>query len=100
MFRVPTLSHGKNTQMAKKNTHGDIKTMSFEDALKELEDIVHRLESGDVPLEESILIYERGELLRAHCDNLLQKAEAKVEKLTLDASGKPVGSEPLKMEDR
>lgn len=75
--------------------HADIRTMNFERALKELETIVGRLERGDVELEESIAIYERGEALRAHCDALLKRAEAKVEKLTLDADGHPNGSTPL-----
>ena len=52
--------------------HADIKDMSFERALKELEAIVGRLERGDVELEESIAIYERGEQLRDHCDRLLK----------------------------
>ena len=76
--------------------HTDIKAMSFERALKELEQIVGRLERGDVELEESITIYERGEALRDHCDRLLRQAEAKVEKLTLGQSGEPTGTEPLK----
>lgn len=75
--------------------HNDIKEMTFEKALKELESIVSRLERGDVELEESILIYERGELLRSHCDGLLRQAEAKVEKITLGADGTPRGTEPL-----
>ena len=73
----------------------DIKTLSFEQALKELESIVGRLERGDVELEESIAIYERGEALRSHCDMLLKQAEAKVEKLTLSGEGKPTGTQPL-----
>jgi len=77
------------------NKYADIKEMSFESALKELEAIVGRLERGDVELEESINIYERGEALRDHCDRLLKQAEAKVEKLTLDAEGQPTGTEPL-----
>lgn len=82
--------------MAKaESTSTDIKEMSFERALKELEGIVGRLERGDVELEESINIYERGEALRDHCDQLLKQAEAKVEKLTLDADGQPTGTEPL-----
>lgn len=76
--------------------HADIKALSFERALKELEQIVGRLERGDVELEESITIYERGEALRDHCDRLLRQAEAKVEKLTLGQSGEPTGTEPLK----
>ncbi len=75
--------------------HADIKEMSFERALKELESIVTRLERGDVELEESIAIYERGEVLKEHCDRLLRQAEAKVEKLTFTADGRPKGTEPL-----
>jgi exodeoxyribonuclease VII small subunit len=75
--------------------HADIKGMSFERALKELEAIVGRLERGDVELEESIVIYERGEQLRDHCDRLLKQAEAKVEKLTFNADGSPSGTAPL-----
>lgn len=76
----------------------EIGSLSFEAALKELEGIVGKLESGSVELEESIAIYERGEALRAHCDKLLKSAEAKVEKITLDADGKPKGTEPLDVE--
>jgi exodeoxyribonuclease VII small subunit len=79
--------------------HGDIKDMSFEKALKELESIVGRLERGDVELEESINIYERGEALREHCDRLLKLAEAKVEKLTFNQAGEPAGTEPFKPQE-
>lgn len=81
------------TKAAVKNA--DIKDLSFEKALKELEGIVGRLERGDVELEESIVIYERGEALREHCDRLLRLAEAKVEKLTFGGNGEPKGTEPL-----
>ncbi len=73
----------------------DIAEFSFERALKELESIVSRLERGDVELEESIAIYERGEALRDHCDRLLRQAEAKVEKLTIGGNGAPAGATPL-----
>ena len=73
----------------------DIKEMTFERALKELEAIVGRLERGDVDLEESIAIYERGEALRDHCDRLLKAAESKVEKLTLGSDGAPKATTPL-----
>ena len=76
-------------------THEDVKALSFEKALAELETIVQRLEKGDVPLEESVAIYERGEMLKRRCEELLRQAEARVEKITLDASGKPTGTEPL-----
>jgi exodeoxyribonuclease VII small subunit len=85
--------------MARDTDQPDIKTMSFEQALKELESIVDRLEKGDVELEASILIYERGEALKTHCEGLLRKAEAKVEKIALNASGQPTGTEPLDVED-
>lgn len=75
--------------------YADIKDMTFERALKELEGIVGRLERGDVDLEESITIYERGEALRDHCDKLLKQAEAKVERLTFNADGTPRGTQPL-----
>jgi exodeoxyribonuclease VII small subunit len=78
--------------------HADIRDMSFERALKELESIVGRLERGDVELEESISIYERGEALKAHCDRLLKLAEAKVEKLTFQSDGAPKGAEPFEPE--
>ena len=68
-----------------------INELSFEAALAELEKIVGRLEQGDVPLAESIAIYERGEALKAHCDGLLKAAEAKVEKIQLAADGTPSG---------
>lgn len=87
-------------QKAPSKGHADIKEMSFERALKELEVIVGRLERGDVELEESIAIYERGEALKSHCDQLLKQAEAKVEKLAFDAEGSPRGTEPLDPEGR
>ena len=73
----------------------DIAKMPFEAALAELEGIVDQLEKGNVTLEDSIRLYERGEALKARCEELLRQAEARVEKITLDASGKPSGSEPL-----
>ena len=73
----------------------DIKTLSFEKALATLEEIVAKLESGRVDLEESIKIYERGEALRKHCETKLAEAEARIEKITLGANGKPTGTAPL-----
>jgi exodeoxyribonuclease VII small subunit len=72
----------------------DIKQMSFEAALRELEGIVGKLESGQAPLAESIAIYERGEALKAHCEALLKAAEMRIEKITL-RNGQPTGTEPL-----
>jgi exodeoxyribonuclease VII small subunit len=73
----------------------DINSLTFERAIEELESIVKRLEEGKVPLEESVAIYERGEALKRRCDELLRQAEARVEKITLDAAGKPNGTESL-----
>lgn len=75
-------------------TADDIKLMSFEAALRELEGIVGKLESGQAPLAESIAIYERGEALKAHCEALLKAAEMRIEKITL-RNGQPTGTEPL-----
>ena len=83
--------------MADKN-NADVKALPFERAIEELEKIVKELEGGKVPLEESVAMYERGEVLKARCEELLKQAEARVEKITLDAGGKPTGSEPLDMD--
>lgn len=68
--------------------------LSFEEAMAELEGIVDKLEHGNVPLEQSIAFYERGEALKDRCDTLLRSAEMRVEKVRLKA-GQPVGTEPL-----
>ncbi|WP_375635774.1 exodeoxyribonuclease VII small subunit [Bartonella sp. MR90HLJMH] len=81
--------------MKKEIQEGDITTLSFEQALKQLEVIVENLERGDVPLEQSIDIYERGEALKKHCEKLLRVAEAKVEKIQLSEDAFPEGVEPL-----
>ncbi len=73
----------------------DIKGLSFEKALAQLEDIVSKLEGGKVDLEDSIKLYEKGEALKKHCETKLKEAEARIEKITLDPSGKPKGVEPL-----
>lgn len=77
---------------------GEISALSFEKALAALEEIVARLETGKVDLEESIKIYERGEMLRKHCEAKLKEAEARIEKITLDPAGRPTGTVPLDVE--
>lgn len=65
----------------------DIQSLSFEDALRELEHIVRRLESGEAALEETLAIYERGAQLRAHCETRLKDAQLRVEKIVLKSDG-------------
>ncbi|MET4129447.1 exodeoxyribonuclease VII small subunit [Roseovarius sp. MBR-6] len=69
--------------------------LSFEQAMQELEQVVSRLERGDVALDESIALYERGALLKKRCEEKLKEAEEKVHAITLDAEGNPTGSRPL-----
>ncbi|MBC7985324.1 MAG: exodeoxyribonuclease VII small subunit [Sphingomonadaceae bacterium] len=69
----------------------DVAALSFEDALRQLEEIVHRLETGDAPLDESIALYARGDRLRAHCEARLKSAQARIEKIQLDADDRPAG---------
>ena len=69
--------------------------MSFEDAIRELEQVVTALDRGDVALEESIKLYERGAKLKARCETKLKEAEEKVAQITLDASGQPTGITPV-----
>lgn len=73
----------------------EIETMSFEDAMKELEATVGKLEHGDATLEDSIKLYERGAELRKHCEKRLREAEERVEKITLAANGQPNGTVPV-----
>jgi exodeoxyribonuclease VII small subunit len=67
----------------------DIASMSFEEALAELQELVKRLERGDNKLDEAINAYERGALLKQHCEAKLKEAQLKVEKIVLGADGRP-----------
>jgi exodeoxyribonuclease VII small subunit len=69
-----------------------LKDLSFEAALKELESIVSRLEQGEVDLEESITLYERGQALKSHCETKLKSAEGRLEKIVLGAGGPSLGA--------
>ena len=69
--------------------------LSFEDALKDLERIVARLESGDATLDESIALYERGDKLRGRCAERLDQAQARIEAIRLDAEGRAAGTRPF-----
>ena len=72
-----------------------VEDMSFEAALRELETIVSRLEQGEVDLEDSIALYERGTALKAHCEKKLKGAEARLEKIVLGPDGQPKGTETV-----
>jgi exodeoxyribonuclease VII small subunit len=80
------------TSVSQKKPGGDVEAMSFEAALGELENIVGRLEQGEVDLEDSIAFYERGQALKNHCETKLKAAEGRLEKLVLGSAG-PVASE-------
>lgn len=69
--------------------------MSFEDAMSALETVVGQLESGNVPLDESIKLYERGAALKAHCEAKLKSAEEKVAQITTDGNGNATGVTPV-----
>ena len=69
--------------------------LTFEQAMAELEQVLGQLERGDVALEESIALYERGAALKARCETKLKEAEEKVAAITLDADGAPTGTKPV-----
>lgn len=76
-------------------TDKNVDEMTFEEAIKELEAVVGKLERGDVALDDSISLYERGARLKARCEQKLKEAEEKVAKITLGADGQPNGTTPL-----
>ena len=83
--------------MAENNIPEDIAQLSFEEALHALEEIVKGLESGEVKLDQAIENYERGAALKRHCESKLREAQAKIEKISLDADGSPT-AEPANLE--
>lgn len=76
----------------------DVNELSFEAAMRELEQVVTQLERGDVPLDQSIALYERGALLKKRCEETLKAAEEKVAAITLDSDGVPTGTKPVEAE--
>ena len=78
--------------MPGKTDAASVSTLTFEAAMKELEGIVARLEQGQVDLEDSIVLYERGQALKAHCENKLKSAESRLEKLV--QNGSQLSAEP------
>lgn len=90
---TPNVAEATSRPMASEPEN--IEELSFEDALKRLEAIVHRLESGDASLDESIRLYAEGDALRAQCEARLQAAQARIEKITLGTDGKPAKLQPF-----
>lgn len=78
----------------------EISALSFEDALRALEDVVRKLESGEVPLDDSISLYERGEALRKHCQARLDAAQARIERIVAGPDGAATGTRPFDDPDR
>ncbi|MEM1004008.1 MAG: exodeoxyribonuclease VII small subunit [Pseudomonadota bacterium] len=76
-------------------TDTPVEKMTFEQAMKELETVVGQLERGDVALDQSIALYERGAALKKRCEDELKRAEEKVAAITLDAEGQPSGTTPV-----
>jgi len=76
-------------------TDKPVSEMSFEEAMRELETVVDQLERGDVALDASIALYERGSALKKRCEDELKRAEEKVAAITLDADGTPTGTKPV-----
>jgi exodeoxyribonuclease VII small subunit len=76
----------------------DVAGLSFEAAMRELEEIVSALEKGNVDLDKSIVLYERGEILKKHCEALLKNAEARIEKIVQGPEGGAAGVAPLDVE--
>ena len=72
-----------------------VSALSFEDALKALEEIVRKLESGEVPLDATISLYEEGERLRKHCQTRLDAAQARIERIVTGANGEAVATAPF-----
>ncbi len=76
-------------------TEKPVSEMSFEEAMRELEAVVDKLERGDVALDASIALYERGAALKKRCEDELKRAEEKVAQITLDTDGNPTGAKPV-----
>lgn len=92
-LRARTVNAGGMTQ-----TPPDIAAMSFEDALRALEDVVRKLESGEVPLDDSIALYERGEALRGHCQARLDAAQARIQQIVAGPDGQAQAVKPFDAE--
>ena len=82
-------------KLAETDNLADLSSLSFEDALKALEEVVRRLESGEAPLDQSIELYARGDALRKHCQTRLDAAQARIEAIVADREGNAIGTRPF-----
>ncbi len=76
-------------------TPDDVTTLSFEDALKRLEEIARKLESGEAALDDAIRLYEEGDRLKQQCEARLKAAQAKIEQIQIGVGGAPSGTAPF-----
>ena len=77
------------------STTSSVEQLSFEDALRRLEEIVRTLEKGEAPLDQSIELYQEGDRLRRHCEARLKDAQARIEQIAVGSDGKPAGLKPF-----
>ncbi len=94
-YQLDHLRRSGQCSFAMAEGNSDISQMSFEQALGALEEIVQQLETGNVPLDQSITLYEKGEALRQHCQARLDSAQARIEKIVTDREGNPTGTQPF-----
>jgi exodeoxyribonuclease VII small subunit len=73
----------------------DVGELTFEAALKRLEEIVHKLESGEASLDEAIALYGEGDRLKQQCETRLKAAQARIEQITIGRDGGPAGTAPF-----
>lgn len=73
----------------------DVGQLSFEAALKRLEEIVRTLEKGEAPLDESITLYQEGDRLKRHCEARLKDAQMRIDQIALSSDGQPIGTKPF-----
>ena len=81
--------------MPEQAADGGSTELSFEDALKRLEEIVRTLERGEAPLDQSIELYQEGDKLKRHCEARLKAAQARIEQIAFRSDGKPAGAKPF-----
>ncbi|MEY4269179.1 MAG: hypothetical protein RLZZ58_395, partial [Pseudomonadota bacterium] len=86
---------GQSSRMDKSDDSGAVAAMTFEAALAELEVIVRKLETGDVALDQSVALYARGDMLRAHCEARLASAQARIEQISIGPDGQAAGTTPF-----